>query len=330
MKIALLQKLGKVILSTNVQVSWFSRNSSRKPYILSFHDALALCENDYSTLIDKYRQGKEIKDNMPGIVPSGVFDGGFAHKDLVRLNGFASFDIDEITKTEALELKARLRDVPWIYYLAHSLGGTNLWGMVRFDDPALYACHYAALIREMSKLGVTLDESGANTNRFRYISYDLEDYMNEDATVFTEFIIGELPNEGAAGQMFDHSNLHPYDRAIIYDFNRRNLCETFLEDAGWTPTTTHGNQIRYIRPGGSKSTSGNIKDNRFYCFTESTILEPRKLYDPFDLFRYFYHDGSVSNAIHDIKNNPLHGRYYLKQRRFNWGIRTKKTPAYRR
>ncbi|MVM36006.1 hypothetical protein GO755_38690 [Spirosoma sp. HMF4905] len=85
------------------------------------------------------------------------------------------------------ELKKHLTRLPYILLCAYSVRG-GLWFVVRLPDeqtPEILAAHFRYLQKLFShKFGVKLDTTkGGNPTDLRFVSYDADPYINEDATV---------------------------------------------------------------------------------------------------------------------------------------------------
>jgi HEPN domain-containing protein len=248
------------------------------------------------------RSGEVKKTSLPAIIPAGIFKGGYQIEHLRRLTGYASFDIDKLDEARMDEVRDRVKDIPWVCFLSESVSGKGLWGLVRFADRHRHIHHYSALIEEFSKRGVELDPTSANVNRLRFYSYDPNPYVNEEAEVFSKMSLGGLRT--ADGITLDSKIVYEYkftsgDSLVMTRFNETKTCLEFLLAAGWEITGENFSResINLLRPGSDKSRSGNIRNNRFWCYTSSTNFPQGSLCTPFDCYVYLVHGGNVRSAI---------------------------------
>jgi len=248
------------------------------------------------------RAGKREKVSLPALIPAGVFSGGYKVGNLRRLNGMASFDIDKIKDVEGV--KARLKELPWVYYLSKSVSGKGLWGLVQFKHPKQYVYQYSGLLAALEEAGIEADYTAANINRLRFYSYDPDHYLNEKAEVFTRM---EMTLRSKDGMVVDYKVNYDYQFSKVEYWRARSFdeahdCEQLFEQAGWdVHRANHAGQVDVLRPGSDKSRSGNIKDNKFWCFTESTSFKPNTLNTPFDCYVHLFCDGDVKKALREIR-----------------------------
>lgn len=282
---------------------YFSRveGLGKSPSRISFKEYLQEIP-EWEGAIQEVRTGIRKKTSMPAIIPAGVFKGGYQVEHLRRFSGVASFDIDKIDNIS--EVKAQITELPWVYYLSESISGNGLWGLVRFRNPTQHVFHYSGLITEFRDMGIEVDVTSANVNRLRFYSYDPGHYLNESAEVFKRM---EMKLRTEDGISIDWSVQYDYafnarDRWMIRRFNEEYECEALFEEAGWEVTghTSRG-QVDVLRPGSDKSRSGNILDNKFWCFTDSTNFRSNTLNTAFDCYNFLFHKGKVKQALRGVK-----------------------------
>lgn len=285
-----------------IKVSYFQSVWDNEPKTISFQDFLdGFSYNEH--IVKRIRKGRiDLKSKLPAITPTGEFKGGRTGEWFP--NGFASFDIDyveDMTKTREI-----VKSLPWVYYLGTSVSGKGLWGLVRFWDSNQYVYHYAAMIQNFIDAGIhNVDPSTCDVTRLRFVSMlDGSEYLNESAEVFSQFKYDMIKTRD--GKRPDIWINHKFkfrrdDIQKIRQFNEAHTCEDLLTECGWSINGgNHRGQVHALRPGGSKSTSGNIKNNLFWCFTASTELEPNKLYRPFDLYVTLMHGDDVEAAVFSL------------------------------
>lgn len=134
---------------------------------------------------DKDRR-RMLKGQLPCFTASGVFRGRKA-KDLEAHNGFICIDLDAKDNTEEAEfgqLKSLLPSCPNVAYCARSVGGGGYFCLVPIADPAMHRELFRALCFDFKKCGLTVDRSGVDVGRTRFVSYDPEPYINTGAVPY--------------------------------------------------------------------------------------------------------------------------------------------------
>lgn len=128
---------------------------------------------------------KALKQGLPCFTPSGAFSGRKA-ADLTEHSGFISIDLD--AKDNAVpdfdRLKELLPKCPNVAYCALSAGGKGYFCLVPIADPAKHRAYFRALCRDFGKCGLTVDRSGVDECRKRFVTYDPAPYINTGAEVY--------------------------------------------------------------------------------------------------------------------------------------------------
>lgn len=294
---------------TRIRFSFVKNVRRAKPVTITLEEFIDRKMPKYRHLVEAYREEKdiEIKTNLPAIIPAGILKGGQKKEDIQFLTGYASFDIDYIDPKEVEKVKARVAELPFVFLVMRSTGGSGLWGMVRFAKPAYYQWHYNSLIQAFAEVGIDLDISSTDIVRKRFVTWDDDVYLAREAEVFEEM----TPNgpvksqDGSTRDYFHRWEVHrPSQRLKIRRFNEAVTCEEVLSDNGWSYSYTDkgGTRRHYLRPGSSShAASGNINEKGlFWCHTSATELPPGMLYKPFDLFVYLEHGGDIKSALLNI------------------------------
>jgi hypothetical protein len=276
------------------------RKLGAAPKLIKFSDYLKAPRKE---MIEEVRSGVAKKHDLPAIIPAGLFRGDYKAENLYRLTGFASFDIDYLKPGELESIKEELKKQPWVYYLSKSVSGEGLWGMVKFKCPDQYVFQYSGLLEQLKEMDIKPDATSANINRLRFYSWDEDEYLNENVESFARF--GDTLRAKSATIVdfsIDHNvEFNFMDRAKINNFNRSHECQDLFEAAGWEIIgENYAGQMDVLRPGSSKTRSGNIVSNKFWCFTNSTAFPPDSLSEPFDCYVFLFHDGDVWKALRAI------------------------------
>ena len=73
-----------------------------------------------------------------------------------------------------------------ILYAGRSIRGKGWFAIFRIAYPDKHEAQFEALRRDFANSGLIIDKACKNVNRMRFISYDPEPYVNEDATLYTK------------------------------------------------------------------------------------------------------------------------------------------------
>ena len=153
-----------------------------------------------STAEEKYREGKK---NLPLATIGGTFANGGLREDLSEATNLLCLDIDATKPKKAAQLKAegkevpnewvndwealkwKLSKLPFVAYCALSVGGHGIYLIIPIEDYHHHAEAWESLQHLFSKhLHLTIDAATKDITRPRFISYDSQPYINENAEVF--------------------------------------------------------------------------------------------------------------------------------------------------
>jgi len=84
------------------------------------------------------------------------------------------------------DLKHEWHNIPQILYAGRSIRGKGWFAIFRIAYPDKHEDQFEALKRDFANSGLIIDKACKNVNRMRFISYDPEPYINEDATLYTK------------------------------------------------------------------------------------------------------------------------------------------------
>lgn len=124
------------------------------------------------------KQRSELKKALPAYTPSGVFserrdDALIEHSKLIVL------DIDgDISKREAIENDS------YVYACHLSVSGNGLAVYVKIKPSSHREAYQELSSYFFQYYGVTVDPSGKNISRLRYVSFDPKLYLNEESLVW--------------------------------------------------------------------------------------------------------------------------------------------------
>jgi len=138
---------------------------------------------------DKAKRG-EIKATLPAITPSGLFKTRETkvplEEKLIKHSGLIQIDVDHLSEGDLDILKKELQKLKNIAYLAKSVSGRGLWGLIPIPpDPASHKAYFDKLFETFgNRYGITLDNKPKNVASLRGYSYDTEAYFNHSAIPF--------------------------------------------------------------------------------------------------------------------------------------------------
>lgn len=133
-----------------------------------------------------------MKKSLPAATVSGVFHPTRSADNLVQHSGFISIDIDgkDNPGVSLDDMRTALLCRPYVAYAAISVSGNGMFAIIpiaRTDNEG-HGAHFDALKEEFAQYGIKLDASCRDTSRLRFLSYDPEAYINENAEVYTRVI----------------------------------------------------------------------------------------------------------------------------------------------
>lgn len=110
-------------------------------------------------------------------------------------SGYISFDIDTkenpylITDGESVK-EYIIEKIPFISYIGKSVSNIGYWGLIPILNKDDHYGHYEAMKQLFKGHNIVVDKT-SDISRLRFIAYDPDHYLNEDAKVFTESLISE-------------------------------------------------------------------------------------------------------------------------------------------
>ena len=140
---------------------------------------------------------KALKNALPCFTPSGEFS-GLKAADMIAHTGLISIDFDAKDNDfpDFERLKERLAMCPHVVFCARSVGGKGFFCLVWIADPTKHHEYFRALCHDFALCGLTVDRSGVDECRKRYVSYDPAPYINTGARVY-DYIYPEKVNPAA-------------------------------------------------------------------------------------------------------------------------------------
>jgi hypothetical protein len=180
------------------QVSLFA--SYTKPEAANTHSLLEwLTTDEYKKEVTKIRKcnnetaRKQLKQGLPAVTPSGVFEGCRRADKLVEHSGLICLDIDRKDNPDLPDwdaVKGHLSNYSSLAYCGLSVSGNGLFVVVPIKHFDQHLQHFFALQQFFQVgLGITVDKACKDVSRLRGISYDPHPYINHSAEVFDAIVL---------------------------------------------------------------------------------------------------------------------------------------------
>lgn len=167
---------------------------------------------------------KKIKVKSPLYRVSGSFSGQ-KDTDLRKHSGFIAMDLDDIENPNTV--KKLIEKDPYVYAAFISISGKGLCLLFRIDG-SRHADAFDGLSKYLYETySIICDPSCRNVSRARYVSYDPNILINEDAQVFKKYLPKPKKQKQPDKVVFVNSD---FDQIVksIYD-RGLNLCEDYGE-----------------------------------------------------------------------------------------------------
>lgn len=144
---------------------------------------------EYIRSIQDEDKQKRLKLQLPVATISGTFAPTCKAENLVAHSNLLCIDIDKKDNMDVDwfdDLKHEWHNIPQILYAGRSIRGKGWFAIFRIAYPDKHEDQFEALKRDFANSGLIIDKACKNVNRMRFISYDPEPYINEDATLYTK------------------------------------------------------------------------------------------------------------------------------------------------
>lgn len=151
-----------------------------------------------ASIFDEYKRQKM---SMPLATMGGLFKNGGLKEDMISASKILTIDLDNTKPTDYHKyegkeipnihvkdwhlLKWQLARLPFVAYAGLSIGGYGLFLLIPIEDESRYLDYWKCLEHLFKKhLNLTIDPQTKDITRPRFISYDPQPYINENAEVF--------------------------------------------------------------------------------------------------------------------------------------------------
>lgn len=147
----------------------------------------------------KYRAGKTKKTDIPCVTVSGTFKDVRNAQNIEKHSGLICMDCDSKDNPEILKIRDQLACDKFIFAFHISVGGFGLALYIKIN-PTKHLESFQAIGKYLAdEYHITIDESCKDVSRLRFVSYDPELYINQNAEKWVQY----LKKETIAPQRFN-------------------------------------------------------------------------------------------------------------------------------
>jgi len=175
-----------------------------------YDEAIQVYEQDPARAAQLFGQYSQQKTLMPLATMGGTFSGGGKLEDMATASDVLCVDVDAVKPTNFYRyagkeipnshvrdwnlLKRQLAQIPFVAYASLSIGGHGLFLLIPVADHHRHNEYWTALEYLFLKhLGLTIDANTKDITRPRFVSYDPEPYVNQNAEVFDAILQKRTP-----------------------------------------------------------------------------------------------------------------------------------------
>jgi hypothetical protein len=186
----------------DAEVSLFKNVYSKSPKkTITFRDWIFKENEGLRDKVNRIRaeQNSELKLTLPCITGSGVIMGSRADNNLKHHNGCIIIDVDykdntHIKKKDFFQLKEKVfRNISEICYAGQSVRGKGYYLIMRIENHKRHKEYFEHLSKWFKNSeDINIDISGQNIGRLRIYSIDDNPYVNEEAAILRESLLGEV------------------------------------------------------------------------------------------------------------------------------------------
>ena len=184
----------------DTKISYYNNVTDKVGSEISLRDFL-FCDK-YKEQIETLRAttDMDVRKNLKKLLPLATISGIFAPtrrtENLISHSHLICVDIDKQDNMNVEwfnDLDKEWHHIPQILYAAHSVGGEGWFAIFRIAYPDKHRAQFEALRRDFAREGLIIDGSCSDVSRMRFMSYDSEPYVNEDATIYNKVWMKPLP-----------------------------------------------------------------------------------------------------------------------------------------
>ena len=176
----------------NIEITVYNGVQDKKGHRSTLYDFLT--NVDYKS-IDELRscndeeRRRQIKLSLPQATISGVFAPSRSADNLVEHSGLICVDIDSkdnqhISNFDTL-ITDMFRNFEEVAFAAHSVSGNGYFLIIPLKYPERHKEQFKKLLQMFAKYEINIDRACSDVCRLRCQSYDLHQYINQDAKPFS-------------------------------------------------------------------------------------------------------------------------------------------------
>ena len=186
----------------DAEISLFENIYSQNPIkTITFRDWIFKENEGLRDKINRIRaeQNSELKLTLPCITGSGIITGSRADNNLKHHNGCVIIDVDykdnaHLKEEYFLQLKKKVfRNISEICYAGLSVRGIGYYLIMRIENPYRHKEYFEYFSEWFDNVAdIKIDLSGKNLGRLRFYSVDDNPYINENAEILKESLLGNI------------------------------------------------------------------------------------------------------------------------------------------
>lgn len=204
---------------------------------------------------------KQEKKHLPMAAISGTFRTRNIG-DLIEHTGLICIDIDEKDNPHldmAEDVMPRLRELPYVFYAGKSVSGNGYFAIIPLLHKGLHRQHYCSLKHVFLEMGINIDKNCGDVTRTRFISYDDNFYMNENAELYDGL---ESEDEWKRNvPVFSVPNVGNLPENGLTDEQKVDFCVRMIEERHIDITEGYSN---WVSVGASLASMGERGRNYFH------------------------------------------------------------------
>lgn len=147
-----------------------------------------ILNGEYQDIVLKVRNGKAQKDEAEAVTVSATFESNRRASEMSSHSGFIGIDLDQADNEDLSAMRSQLQSDPYCYACHHSIRGFGLVWYVKIDSSKHKEAFRAIEQYLANTYNVTVDPSGKDVSRLRFISYDPDLYKNKSSKKWTRYI----------------------------------------------------------------------------------------------------------------------------------------------
>lgn len=204
---------------------------------------------------------KQEKKHLPMAAISGTFRTRNIG-DLIEHTGLICIDIDAKDNPNldmAKDVMPRLRELPYVFYAGKSVSGNGYFAIIPLLHKGLHRQHYCSLKHVFLEMGINIDKNCGDVTRTRFISYDDNFYMNENAELYDGLESEDEWKRNAP--VFSVPNVGNLPENGLTDEQKVDFCVRMIEERHIDITEGYAN---WVSVGASLASMGERGRNYFH------------------------------------------------------------------